>query len=149
EMGVRVQCCGDAHLANFGGFESPERALVFDINDFDETLPAPWEWDVKRLATSFVIAGQDREFSERVARRAVIETVRSYRDAMNAFAAMSNLDVWYSHLDVQGVLDRWSSALSSSDLARFERNIAKSRTKNSLKALNKLTRRVDGELRII
>jgi uncharacterized protein (DUF2252 family) len=149
DSGFAVQCCGDAHLANFGGFESPERALVFDINDFDETLPGPWEWDVKRLVASFAIASQDREFDEALGRRAVTETIRSYRKTMRAFAAMRNLDVWYAHLDVKGVLDRWRKDVSSSELKRVERKIAKAKSKNSLKAFAKLTEQVDGKMRII
>jgi uncharacterized protein (DUF2252 family) len=149
DSGIRVQCCGDAHLANFGGFESPERDLVFDINDFDETTPGPWEWDVKRLATSFAIAAQDRGFDDAVARHAVLHTARSYRQAMRAFAGMRNLDVWYARLDVQGLLDRWRSDLSPADLKRVERNIAKGRSKNSLKAFAKLTEQVDGRVQIV
>src|SRR5437763_17083222 len=96
--GVRVQCGGDCHLLNFGGFASPERDLVFDINDFDETHPGPFEWDVKRLATSFEICGRDREFTPAQRRAAVLEVVRSYRQAMIEFAGMRNLDVWYARL---------------------------------------------------
>ena len=147
--GIHVQCCGDAHLANFGGFESPERSLVFDISDFDETLAGPWEWDLKRLVASFAIAAQDREFDEALGRRAVAHTSASYRETMRTFAEMRNLDVWYARLDVQGMLDRWSSAVSTAELKRVERNIAKARTKSNLKAFNKLTEQVDGELRII
>jgi uncharacterized protein (DUF2252 family) len=148
DSGIRVQCCGDAHLSNFGGFESPERAMVFDINDFDETLPGPWEWDVKRLATSFAIAAQDREFDEKLGRRAVIEATKSYRETIRSFAAMRNLDVWYAHLDVQAVLDRWGASVSTGELARVQRNIEKARSKNSLKAFTKLTERVGGQIRI-
>ncbi len=97
---LKVQLCGDAHLANFGGFASPERTLVFDINDFDETLPGPFEWDVKRLAASFEIAGRDRNFSVADRRTAVLAVVRSYREAMLSFAPMDLLEVWYSRLDV-------------------------------------------------
>jgi len=147
--GIRVQCCGDTHLANFGGFESPERTLVFDINDFDETLPGPWEWDLKRLVTSFAIAAQDREFDERLGRRAVARASRSYRETMRTFADMRNLDVWYARLDVQGMLDRWSNAVGAAELRRVERNIAKAHTKSNLKAFAKLTEQVDGEVRII
>jgi uncharacterized protein (DUF2252 family) len=148
DSGIEVQCCGDAHLANFGGFESPERSLMFDINDFDETLPAPWEWDVKRLATSFVIASQDRGFSDRVAVRATTAAARSYRVAMREFALQRDLEVWYARLDVQGILDRWRKTVSASDLKRFERTTAKGTTKNSLKALTKLTEVVDGRRQI-
>jgi uncharacterized protein (DUF2252 family) len=122
--------------------------MVFDINDFDETLPGPWEWDLKRLATSFAIAAHDREFDEQVGRRAVVEAAKSYRVTMRSFAAMRNLDVWYAHLDVQAVLDRWGNSISTSELSRVQRNIAKARSKNSLKAFTKLTERVGGQVRI-
>src|SRR5690242_6217940 len=112
---------------------------MFDINDFDETLPAPWEWDVKQLATSFVIAAQDRGFSDRVAVRATSAAVRSYRVAMREFALQRDLDVWYARLDVQGILDRWRKAVSGADLKRFQRTTAKGTAKSSLKALTKLT----------
>src|SRR5450755_505887 len=99
--GVTVQACGDAHLSNFGVFASPERRLVFDLNDFDETLPGPWEWDVKRLAVSMLIAVRDRGFALAEQERVVLETVAEYRAAMNRFAGMKNLDVWYAHLDIE------------------------------------------------
>ncbi|MGZ4786036.1 MAG: DUF2252 family protein, partial [Acidimicrobiales bacterium] len=105
--GLRVQLCGDAHLANFGGFASPERSLVFDLNDFDETLPGPFEWDVKRLAASLEIAARSRGFDRKVRTRIVAGSVRSYREAMRAFAKMQNLDVWYAHLGVDDILARW------------------------------------------
>ena len=97
--GLNVQLCGDAHLANFGGFASPERSFVFDLNDFDETLAGPFEWDVKRLVTSFEVAGRDRGFSDVERRTAVLAVARAYREAMRGFAAMSNLEIWYSRLD--------------------------------------------------
>ena len=99
--GLRVQLCGDTHLSNFGVFGSPERTLVFDINDFDETAPGPWEWDVKRLVASFSIAAREIGFSEKERRTAVLSTVRSYREAMRTFAGMRNLELWYSHLSVE------------------------------------------------
>ena len=102
--GLRVQLCGDAHLSNFGVFGSPERNLVFDINDFDETAPGPWEWDVKRLAASFAIAGRENGFSAKERRAVVLDTVRAYREAMAAFAGMRNLEVWYAHLSVEQAL---------------------------------------------
>ena len=104
ESGLRVQACGDAHLSNFGVFAAPDRREVLDVNDFDETLPGPWEWDVKRLAASFAIAGRDRDFTPKETRAAVLRTVRSYREAMREFAAMRNLDVWYARLDVDTLL---------------------------------------------
>jgi len=147
--GITVQCCGDAHLANFGGFESPERSLVFDINDFDETLPAPWDWDVKRLAASFTIAARDRSFDATVGRTAVGAMAHSYRETMRTFATMRNIDVWYARLDVQGILDRWASSVSKGAVKQVQRNATKARTKNSLKAFAKLTEHVDGSIRII
>ena len=147
--GIRVQCCGDAHLANFGGFQSPERSLVFDINDFDETLPGPWEWDVKRLVASVAIAARDRGFDEALGRQAVTEASRSYREAMREFAAMRNLDVWYARLDVQSILDRWRSEVTRSAVKQVERIAAKAPSKNSLKAFAKLTERVGNEIRIV
>jgi uncharacterized protein (DUF2252 family) len=146
--GIQVQCCGDAHLANFGGFESPERIMVFDINDFDETLPGPWEWDIKRLAASLVIAAQDRTFDESVAREAAAAVVRAYRVSMREFAAQRNLEVWYTHLDLDRFVARWGAEVSKSDISRMQNNIRKARSKDSLKAFAKLTERVDGTVRI-
>ncbi len=102
--GLTVQCCGDAHLSNFGVFASPERALVFDVNDFDETLPGPWEWDVKRLAVSMLIAARDNGFRAKEQEQIVLDTVGQYRTAMAQFAGMKRLEVWYSHLDIERVL---------------------------------------------
>jgi uncharacterized protein (DUF2252 family) len=99
--GLTVQCCGDAHLSNFGVFASPERRLVFDLNDFDETLPGPWEWDVKRLAVSMLIAARDNSFKVKEQQRIVLDTVDQYRTAMAGFAGMKNLEVWYSHLEIE------------------------------------------------
>jgi uncharacterized protein (DUF2252 family) len=147
--GIVVQACGDAHLANFGGFSSPERRIVFDINDFDETLPAPWEWDVKRLATSFAIAAQDREFDDTLQRNLVAQVAAGYRIAMREFAAMRDLDVWYSHLDIENALARWSAELTKSEIKQVHRNVMKAESKNSLKAFAKLTETVDGRPRII
>jgi uncharacterized protein (DUF2252 family) len=144
--GLVVQLCGDAHLGNFGGFASPERELVFDLNDFDETLPGPFEWDVKRLAASFEVAGRDRGFARRDRRAAVLDVVRSYREAMRAFAAMSNLDVWFARLDATAV----AAELRTRRLAvGLERAAAKARTRDNLRALAKLTENVDGEPRIV
>jgi uncharacterized protein (DUF2252 family) len=104
--GIRVQSCGDAHLMNFGAFATPERRVIFDINDFDETLPAPWEWDVKRLATSFLIASRSNGFSEADARKTALCCVRSYRERMAEFAQMRTLEVWYARLDLETILPR-------------------------------------------
>jgi uncharacterized protein (DUF2252 family) len=147
--GLRVQLCGDAHLSNFGVFASPERNLVFDINDFDETAPGPWEWDVKRLAASFVIAGRDLGFSDADRRMVVLATVRSYREAMAAFAGMRNLEVWYSLLSVEEAFREFSAGVDPKRLKKAEADIAKARTKDSMQAFEKLTHLVDGEPRII
>jgi uncharacterized protein (DUF2252 family) len=147
--GMRVQACGDAHLSNFGAFASPERRLVFDINDFDETLPGPWEWDVKRLAASFEIGARDRGFSEDERRQIVLGTARQYREAMAQFASMGNLDVWNWHLDVLDFFERFSEEADKAERKNLERNVAKAKGKDRLKAFSKLTHVVDGHLRII
>src|SRR5207302_4147825 len=128
--GLTVQCCGDAHLSNFGMFASPERRLVFDINDFDETLPGPWEWDVKRLAASMLIAARDNGFAVKDQEQSVLDTVEEYRSAMARFAAMKNLDVWYAHLDVETTLAEQGSQLTAKSLKRTEKTIAKARTRD-------------------
>jgi uncharacterized protein (DUF2252 family) len=148
QSGLRVQAVGDAHLANFGGFASPDRQMVFDINDFDETVPGPFEWDVKRLAASFEIAARSREFTSKTVREIVLNSVRAYREAMAAFAVMTNLDVWYARLDVNEAVARWSGEVRTEDVKRLQRNLTKARSKDSLKALNKLTQVVDGEHQI-
>jgi uncharacterized protein (DUF2252 family) len=147
--GLTVQCCGDAHLSNFGVFASPERRLVFDLNDFDETLPAPWEWDVKRLAVSMLIAAQDSGFGARDQERIVLGTVEGYRTAMRGFAAMKNLDVWYAHLDIESVLSELASQLKPRMAKRTAKTLAKARTKDSMSAFFKLTTEVNGEARIV
>ena len=143
--GIDVQACGDCHLTNFGVFATPERNVIFDINDFDETLPAPWEWDVKRLAASFTVACRYRGFKAKEARRAVLNAVETYRNAIAGFAEMHTLDVWYARLDVQTMLDR----LTPEFRARAEAGLAKARTKDHLQALSKLTEEVDGRHRIV
>ena len=147
--GVRVQLCGDAHLSNFGIFGTPERNMMFDGNDFDETHPGPWEWDVKRLAASLVVAGRDRGFSAKQRGAAVLAAVAAYRTAMREFAAKTNLEVWYAHLDVEKTVAEYASEFSSSQVAKASATIAKARTKDSLQAFSKLTHLVDGEPRII
>src|SRR3954469_16960825 len=112
QSGIRAQLCGDAHLANFGGFASPERELVFDINDFDETVPGPWEWDVKRLAASVEIAGRDRGFPDADRVAAVRAVGRGYRRAMCRFAELTNLEVWYAHADVDELRARYLEDMS-------------------------------------
>lgn len=147
--GLTVQLCGDAHLSNFGGFASPDRALVFDLNDFDETLAGPFEWDVKRLAASFEIGGRDRGFDDAERREAVLASVRAYRKAMQEFARMRNLDVWYSRLDVEAIAARVQAENSKPATKAFSRAVAKAQTKDSMRAFAKLTHVVDGEPRII
>jgi uncharacterized protein (DUF2252 family) len=147
--GFQVQCCGDAHLSNFGVFASPERRLVFDVNDFDETLPGPWEWDVKRLAVSMLIAARSNDFSVKDQDQIVLDTVEEYRTAMARFAAMKNLDVWYAHLDIEAVLAEFGSQFKAKQVKRTEKALAKARTKDSMTAFSKLTRVVDGEARIV
>ena len=147
--GLHAQLCGDAHLSNFGAFAAPDRRLVFGLNDFDETLPGPFEWDVQRLAASFAVAGRERGFSTKV--RSVITTsvVRSYRESMRTFAAMRNMDQWYARFDVESdARTMWSTA-SHKQWKQFERNVAHARTKDSLKAFSKLTTLVNGEPRIV
>ena len=147
--GLDVQLCGDAHLSNFGAFAAPDRRLVFSINDFDETHPGPFDWDVKRLAASFAVAGRDRGFDE--TRRAAVnrEVGRSYREAMHQFAGMRTLDIWYARLDVEEVFDRFRADASRKEVERFERNLAKTRSKDSIKALAKLTAMGADGLRIV
>jgi uncharacterized protein (DUF2252 family) len=149
DSGITVQLCGDAHLSNFGVFGSPERHLVFDINDFDETLPGPWEWDVKRLAASFAVAGRERDLSKRQRSASVADVVREYRTAMRAFAAMRNLDVWYAHVDTEVLLDTLRAELSHREASDTEAALAKARTRDSMRAYERLTHLVDGEPRII
>jgi uncharacterized protein (DUF2252 family) len=147
--GLMVQCCGDAHLSNFGVFASPERQLVFDVNDFDETLPGPWEWDVKRLAASMLIAARDNDFPAKDRDQIVLDTVEEYRTAMAGFAAMKNLDVWYAHLDIESALSELGPQLEPKAVKRTEKTLAKARTRDSMSAFSKLTRVVDGEARIV
>jgi uncharacterized protein (DUF2252 family) len=147
--GLSVQLCGDAHLSNFGGFASPERALVFDLNDFDETHVGPFEWDVKRLAASFEIAGRNRDFSEAERRAAVLAVVRAYRESMASFAEMRNLDVWYSRLDVAQLQAQARHQIDKKAAKSVARNRAKAQTKDSMKAFARLTYEVDGERRIV
>jgi uncharacterized protein (DUF2252 family) len=149
DSGFRVQACGDAHLSNFGVFAAPDRQLVLDVNDFDETLPAPWEWDVKRLTASFEIAGRDRDFTPKETRKAVLGAVREYREAMHQFARMGNLDVWYARLDVDALLADLAKVTDRKQMKAVERNVAKAHKKNSLKAFDRLVHEVDGEPRII
>src|SRR5206468_5422394 len=147
--GLEAQLCGDAHLANVGGYASPERSLVFDLNDFDETLPGPFEWDVKRLAASFEVAGRDRDFSKSQRKAAVLNVVRSYREWMRRFAEARNLDVWYARLDVETIERNLREQRAKQQAAGVAEAARKARTKDSLKAFAKLTQLVDGEPRIV
>ncbi len=147
--GVNTQLCGDAHLSNFGIFGTPERSMMFDVNDFDETHPGPWEWDVKRLAVSLVAAGRDRGFSAKQRSAAVLTAVAAYRTAMREFAAKTNLEVWYAHLDVEKTVAQYAGEFSAAQVAKTDAAIAKARTKDSMQAFAKLTHLVDGEPRII
>jgi len=147
--GLCVQLCGDAHLANFGAFASPERRLVFDLNDFDETLPGPFEWDVKRLAASLVVAGRDNGFEPADRRRVVLEGVKAYRLAVREFAKQPTLGVWYAALDIEQTLERFRSDLAQQQVKRTEKALAKARTRDSTQALAKLTTMVDGHPKIL
>ena len=147
--GLMTQLCGDAHLMNFGVFGSPDRRLVFDMNDFDETLPGPWEWDVKRLAASFAIAGRDNGYAVKDRRRVVLSVADGYRTAMREFAGMTNMDVWYSRFDTATLLEEMKTQLDARTLKRSQAAMAKARTRDSMQALDKLTHVVDGERRIL
>jgi len=147
--GLPVQACGDAHLSNFGIFGSAERRLVFDVNDFDETLPGPWEWDVKRLAASLEVAARDNGFPAKQRRDIVLAAVTSYRLAMRGFAAMTNLEVWYARTDVEQLRADLDSQLTAAQRKKLDEGIAKARTRDSMRAVAKLTRAVDGRPRII
>jgi uncharacterized protein (DUF2252 family) len=146
--GLWVQACGDAHLSNFGAYASPSRDLVVDVNDFDETAPGPWEWDLKRLAASFEIGGRDRGFSDAQRRDVVTTSARAYRETMRRLAGLSNLEVWYHQLDVDQIRDAFPAAAGKRARKTFDKTVAKARSKDRLRAFSKLTRRVDGELRI-
>ena len=149
--GLTVQACGDAHLSNFGVFGSPERRLMFDVNDFDETLPGPWEWDVKRLAASMEVAARDNGFGRKQRGAIVLATAARYRVAMREFAAMNNLDVWYARADVDSAREQFQFAerMTARQLKALEAGKAKARTADSMKALRKLTQSVDGSPRIV
>lgn len=146
--GLRAQLCGDAHLSNFGGFASPDRELIFDINDFDETLPGPWEWDLKRLATSMVIAGRDRGFKAKESRTAARAAVGQYREAMLMFAGMRRLDVWYSRLDARRIMEIAQASGKAKMAQNIERTIEKARMKDSARAYAKLAVTDGGRPRI-
>jgi uncharacterized protein (DUF2252 family) len=149
--GLRAQLCGDAHLSNFGIFASPERDMLFDINDFDETLPGPWEWDLKRLSASLCVAGRDRNLSGEEIADILAWTVQAYRVSMRGFAKMSNLDVWYARLNAEDILGvvRAQQIVKGKRLERMEKRLGKARAKNSTRAVLKLTEAVNGQLRFV
>ncbi len=147
--GLHVQLCGDAHLSNFGGFAAPDRRVLFSINDFDETHPGPFEWDVKRLAASFAVAGRDRGFDDKQRETVNLAVGRAYREAMARYAGMGNLELWYSRVDVEDLFAELRNVVSAKERKRAEQNLAKARSKDSLKAFAKLTEIVDGEPRIV
>jgi uncharacterized protein (DUF2252 family) len=146
DSGLRVQACGDAHLSNFGAFAAPDRRLIFDLNDFDESLPAPWEWDLKRLTASFAIAARENGLKRKQRAATVRMVARSYRDSMRDFAAKRNLEVWYARFDVEAAIAE-VEAEDPEALKQVKRGVAKARAKDSLRALEKLTETTDGELR--
>jgi uncharacterized protein (DUF2252 family) len=147
--GLAVQACGDAHLSNFGLFGSAERRLMFDVNDFDETLPGPWEWDVKRLAASLEVAARDNGFPGKQRREIVMAAVSRYRQAMREFASMTNLDVWYAHADITELRAQFDTQLRERQRKYLDKGLAKARTRDSMQELAKLTRTADGRPRII
>jgi uncharacterized protein (DUF2252 family) len=149
DTGLTVQLCGDAHLMNFGLFGSPERRLVFDINDFDETWPGPWEWDVKRLAASLAVAGRANGYGRKVRRGIVLAMAERYRLAMAEFAAMRDLDVWYARADVDDLTATLGAELDKVRRKQLDKIRTKAMTRDSLQAYKKLTTAVDGSRRIV
>jgi len=146
--GLDVQLCGDAHLSNFGAFAASDRRLVFSINDFDETLPGPFEWDVKRLVASFAVAGRDRGFDTRQRQSINRAAARAYREGIRTFGEMSNLELWYARIDMDEIAAFQAQHGSRKEQKQFERSVAKAQSKDSLKAFGKLTTIVNGERRI-
>jgi uncharacterized protein (DUF2252 family) len=144
-----VQLCGDAHLSNFGGFASPARRMIFDVNDFDETIPGPFEWDLKRLTASLEVAARSREFDDATRHSIVMQGARSYRQAMRGFSGMRNLDIWYLRLDLEAIAANWGDLASKKMAEAFERRVAKAQSKDHLAALAKLTVEVDGKLKFV
>jgi len=147
--GLDVQLCGDAHMSNFGVFGSPERNLIFDLNDFDETAPGPWEWDVKRLAASLEIAGRDHGYSRKWRTQIVRASMGSYRQAMRELSKVSMMSVWYAHLNVEAILPRFSSLLDPKRTPSVWKALTKARAHDSHQAVDKLCHVEDGELRIV
>ena len=147
--GLQVQSCGDAHLVNFGGFASPDRRLIFRVNDFDETLPGPWEWDVKRLAASIEVAARANEIDDATRAAILRATGRTYREAMREFACTRNLDLWYLRLDARVVMERWSERVPAEEVRHFGRSVAKAHHHDSMGAYRKFCRSIAGEPRIV
>jgi uncharacterized protein (DUF2252 family) len=147
--GITVQLCGDAHLSNFGTYAAPDRRLVFSLNDFDETLPGPFEWDVKRLVASFAVAGRDRGFDDAEREKVNRAVGESYRSSIAELAGMRKLEVWYSRLDVDQIEAAVQDRVKPGQMKQFRKNVAKARSKDSLKAFGKLVRTVDGRPRLV
>jgi uncharacterized protein (DUF2252 family) len=148
DTGLHVQLCGDAHISNFGGFASPERELILDINDFDETLPGPWEWDVKRLVVSVEIAGRERGFNAKTRRGIVLAMVGEYHRAMHEFARMGNLEMWYLHLSPAAVESRWGMAAKPKVMKTLEAEFSQAYHRDNQRAYEKLTETINGKLQI-
>lgn len=148
DTGIRTQICGDAHLSNFGVYGSPERELVFDLNDFDETLPGPWEWDVKRLATSFVIAARHNGLGDGAGAALAKRVSSAYRKTVRTFADARYLDAWYAHLTTDDIYDAFKDQISRKERKRSVKFVRKARSSDSLRALSKLGEEVDGDYRI-
>jgi len=148
-VGIRTQICGDAHLSNFGASGSPERRMIFDVNDFDETLPGPWEWDLKRLVASLAVVGRNNAFSLAQRRSIVMAAAAEYRTAMTRFAAMPTIEVWNSHVDVDDLLVQYRSAVPPKEYKQFSQDLTKARTRDSAQVFSKVTRLVDGIPRIL
>ena len=147
--GLIVQACGDAHLSNFGVFGSPERKLLFDVNDFDETVPAPWEWDVKRLAASLEVAARENGFSDKERRKIVLASAQRYREVMRQLSGEGNLNVWYTQVDMDDFRARFDGLLKNRQRKAIDKGLAKARTRDSMQELDKLTRIEDGQPRIV
>ena len=146
--GIYVQACGDAHLSNFGSFATPERTMAFDVNDFDETHPAPFEWDVMRLCASIVIAGDDSGLDRKTGRRLAAHAARRYREQVRTLSDMNFLDVWYSHVDVRNRAERARQTATKAQRKRAQKTVAKAKRKTNVGALDRLAERVDGKWRI-
>ncbi|MGV1036788.1 MAG: DUF2252 domain-containing protein [Candidatus Nanopelagicales bacterium] len=149
DCGLPVQACGDAHLVNFGVYAAPDRRLVFDVNDFDETNPGPWEWDLKRLAASMAVAGRSNSFTASQRATVLSALVSSYQDAMAEFAGMGDLEVWYTRMEIEAYMRRFSSEVSKKQIKRVRKARDKATSRDNLQALEKLTEMVDGEPRFI